>query len=432
MEKIKRFFSNNLGWKILSLLISIFIWFLGMNINNPSTTQTFVLPLEMRNLSTLTEKQLILLNSEILENQKIEIKVRGSRNDIQELQRNSSTIKKPYIDFGPIDISSENNIGEKFYITVHKPELGAKYDVLDTYPRTVEVMLDKEIEVEKNIEVKLEGDLEEEYIVAGNFTVEPSSIIIKGASSIVNNIDEVAIYPDITGKVESFETNSQIFILDRNKNDITKDLSLSTKDASVGINILKHKIVPVNKAETIGSLKSGYRLGNITYSQEVLEIVGSSDDVDKVFEINIEAINLDDKEASFVVIHDLEKIVQSNGGNVSVRNGTPKNLKISVEILEYVTQTFEVPTENLEIKGLKDNMVLAPTFTLVLSGIKEDIENFDVTTIEEVLDLRNFDKEKGPAYLEISLDERYSVKNTPYVYVEVINQEEGFNEEESN
>ncbi len=420
MEKLKKIISNNLGWKILSLLISIFVWFVGMNINNPVMTETFSLPLELRNVYTLDDSKLILLNKEELENETVDIKVRGNRNDLQELKRNQSKMATPYIDFSPVDISSEKNVGTKFSITVHKPNLGSKYEVLDNYPRTVDIVLDKEVYIEKPIEIQTKGTLGDGYITAGNISVEPKSVIINGASTIVDDIARVLVNIDISNKEESFSSDEELIVFNTMGEDITQQLNLSVKNALVNVNILRSKKIPVEKAEIVGELPEHFVLGDVSYSQEYLEVVGEKNDVEVVESIFIEPIDIEGKTEDFVVSHNLERIVKDVNENISVRNGTPKTLKINVEIREFVSKTFSVPTENLNIKGIKDEMVLAPTFNVVVYGLREDIENFDVSTIDDTLDLRNFDESKGIAYIDIELEEGLTIENTPYVYIEIV------------
>ena len=42
-KKIKSFLTTNLYWKALSILLAIGLWFVVMNINNPTEIKTFTL-----------------------------------------------------------------------------------------------------------------------------------------------------------------------------------------------------------------------------------------------------------------------------------------------------------------------------------------------------------------------------------------------------
>ena len=94
-RRIKYFFTNNLYWKALSVLMAIVLWFVVMNINNPTEIKSFTLNISILHEEKLEENNLAILNIDELKAQKAEIKIKGTRTALDELNKryNKENIK---------------------------------------------------------------------------------------------------------------------------------------------------------------------------------------------------------------------------------------------------------------------------------------------------------------------------------------------------
>ena len=52
-EKLKRMLTNNLGLKILSVVLALFTWLIMVNVSNPMMTVTHTIPVEFVNEDVL-------------------------------------------------------------------------------------------------------------------------------------------------------------------------------------------------------------------------------------------------------------------------------------------------------------------------------------------------------------------------------------------
>ena len=52
-EKLKRMLTNNLGLKILSVVLALFTWLIMVNVSNPMMTVTHTVPVEFINEEVL-------------------------------------------------------------------------------------------------------------------------------------------------------------------------------------------------------------------------------------------------------------------------------------------------------------------------------------------------------------------------------------------
>ncbi|MDE6182083.1 MAG: hypothetical protein K2F59_02605, partial [Eubacteriales bacterium] len=108
-QKLKNLFTKNLPWKILSILVSCLLWFVAMNINNPTEIKNFSIPLDLSNLKEETSKKnMVVLNIEELEEIKVEIKLKATRPVLDELTKrfSDSNIK------ASLDITSLTNLSD--------------------------------------------------------------------------------------------------------------------------------------------------------------------------------------------------------------------------------------------------------------------------------------------------------------------------------
>ena len=63
--------SKNFGWKLFSLVCAIILWFIVMNIINPTEIQTYSVNVTLENEDKLNEKGFTVMNKEEIQNTKI-------------------------------------------------------------------------------------------------------------------------------------------------------------------------------------------------------------------------------------------------------------------------------------------------------------------------------------------------------------------------
>ncbi|MFV0440576.1 MAG: YbbR-like domain-containing protein [Lachnospirales bacterium] len=425
MDIVRDFLTKNLRLKLTSIILAVFLWFLGMNINNPTTTQTFVVPLVLRGTETLEEDEIILLNEEDLVDETIEVRIRGRRNDLQDLERNPSASIKPYIDFTPVDITSEKNIGTIVYMSVYKPTLNTKYEVLDTFPRSVEVEMDKIVVVKKPLEVEIEGSTSTDYVLTGDSTVVPEEISFEGASTLIDTISRVVVYTDVSERSSSYSEIGDIVVLDVNGEDISDKFTLETDQAEINVSILKQKDILINKAEVYGEPQSGYKVRDIKYSTEYIHVVGDESELEQITSINLDPIIITNKTDDFIITNDLERILKDVNENLSIRNGTDKLLNIEIDIDEYITKDFVIPKSSLAIRGDVDNLEIADSFTVTVEGFKDEIDVLTEESFSPSLDVRNVSSGMGSMdmHVSVSMPEGATLINEPTIKVTYIEEE---------
>ena len=60
MNKLKELFTKDAGWKLLSLGIALFLWFIVINIENPVETRTFNVSIDILSEEALSDSGFII------------------------------------------------------------------------------------------------------------------------------------------------------------------------------------------------------------------------------------------------------------------------------------------------------------------------------------------------------------------------------------
>ncbi|MDR2899487.1 MAG: hypothetical protein LBU94_04165 [Clostridiales bacterium] len=99
MNKFTAFFMNNLLWKITALLMAMALWFLAENIENPMDYRSYTVTLEIRNLDSLDQYDLVLLNKDRIEQRTVVIGVWANTRILDRITNEDITA---YIDMSPV------------------------------------------------------------------------------------------------------------------------------------------------------------------------------------------------------------------------------------------------------------------------------------------------------------------------------------------
>ena len=118
LNKIKLFLVKNFYFKILSLVLAIILWIIAIKINNPVVARKYSIKLDLLNIRNLSANNLSLLNEKELGDNKIDVDVRATRDDLKFIDKNTDNLKAN-IDFKNIDGSYEQYINKGFSLPVN-------------------------------------------------------------------------------------------------------------------------------------------------------------------------------------------------------------------------------------------------------------------------------------------------------------------------
>lgn len=287
---MKKKLTNNIGLKILSLLVAIGLWLVVINIEDPVSSQSFSnIPVTFSNPSVLTDQGLVY---EVQEGTGVvrTITVYGPRSVVEQL---SSSDVVATADFN--NLTAANTIPVDFNVS----RFSDKITKMKGSINTVKLSIEKEKTIRLVLKVSAVGDVAEGYIL-GNMTPDQNQIIITGAESVVNRISKAVAEVDVTDATANIATYADVMLLDSEGNEIVSD-SITQKVTSVrvSVEVLTTKRVPLS-FNTSGTPADGYALSEtIESNPSLITVAGSASVLKNLSRIDIpaEEINVTDRKS---------------------------------------------------------------------------------------------------------------------------------------
>jgi YbbR domain-containing protein len=195
---VRRFFTENFGWKLLSLASATVLWFWLIAESELATSVS--VPVQFENLPGDLE-----LSSEVVE--RLFLKVRGpvSRLNLEQLSR--ATVL--------LDLSNVNSDGEFTYnLDENTVRLPSGLKLTRVVPSQVRVLFEKRATRDVPVEVRFAGPPPDGYRVA-NVWISPQRVRITGAESHVSRTNNALTDPiDLQSTVGDKDFRTSVYLED--------------------------------------------------------------------------------------------------------------------------------------------------------------------------------------------------------------------------
>lgn len=426
-KKIKSFFTQNLHWKAFSILMAAVLWFIVMNINNPTEVKTFSLEISPLNLEDLEKNNLTILNIDEINEKKIEIKVKATRPVLDELTKKMLKNEiKAYIDLTNIasfEISNEpKNFIAQIKTTLSSiPYPNNNFEILSFTPTSMNLNIDSVITIPKKININKKGTPKSGYI---SMPPELSSEYIKvtGAKSIVDTIENVSVEVDISNQSSRLIKKIPPVAYDKSGN-IIENILFNVPEITINMPIILQDKLAINKPQIQGNLPDGYIIKNITYEPSYIEVIGDTQYLKNLNYIKIPAIDVTNLTKSTEYTFNLNNILQSY--NISMKNPNKNILKVNIEVEKISSKNISVPTSQLNIIGYNDefNISLDETFDLELSGSKDILDKIVVSDINASINLKGLGLGNHKIKIDVNLPENILILNNPEINLSISEKE---------
>ncbi|MBQ4146079.1 MAG: YbbR-like domain-containing protein, partial [Clostridia bacterium] len=178
---MKNIFSNDNSLKVISVIVAILIWIYIIIVLDPAVeVNVRDLPIQFVGEEVLAERGISVVNESATA---ISIKVQGSRKRMGKYDMKTIIAR--------VDMSGINEVGQTSLpveVVVPFENVGISSQSHYNVQITTEELVEKQI----NLDIKTEGSLAENYM-AGDITLSPESVTIKGPKSVVGKINKAGI-----------------------------------------------------------------------------------------------------------------------------------------------------------------------------------------------------------------------------------------------
>lgn len=356
---MKKKLTNNWLLKIGSLVFAFCLWLIVMNIENPTTPQTFSnIEVQFVNTEVLTDQGLVydvLDDTDVIKN----ITVYGPRKTV-ELLKSEDIVAKA--DFN--NLTNVNTIPIKFSTNRFNAEITSIRGSIST----VKLNVEKEKTIRLPLRVNAIGEPAEGYLL-GNITPDQNQITVTGAESIINRIDKAVAEVDVTNATAGIATYVDVKLLNDEEEIVETDrLTRKVTSVRVAVEILETKNVTVHYS-VMGTPADGYvATGEIDSDPAIISIAGPGSVLKNVTRIEVPAEELDitGQSSNMVTTVNLKEYLPNNV--ILADSQYDGKASVTVYIGKTVTKIFRVKDSQLKVIGVPEG------YEATLEGIDSEVE----------------------------------------------------------
>lgn len=261
--------------KLLCLILAGAFWLYVMNEQNPIMTNTFTVPVEVRNL----DRSLVALNVP----KSVRVNVSMSRNGLMQLRSDNI---KAYVDLQNVTDGDYPNTK----IQVSIPGDGEAVSVTPAY---FDLKVDTYAVKSVPITVSFFGEMPDGFKAKLTSTT-PGNLTVAGSSSRVGAVDRAVASVNLTGKKESFSEFDSISVLDANGNTVT-GIDIMPSQVKVAVDVsedAKTANVPLT-AKAKGEPAAGYSVESLSINPSSVTVTAPGSILDHLKSINLGEVDVE-------------------------------------------------------------------------------------------------------------------------------------------
>ena len=327
---------NNIGMKILSVIIAILIWLLVANINDPVITKRFSdVKVEVENESALTENGYAY---EIVEGDQVSFTIKGKKSIVNNMSESDFDViadfsKLSVTDAIPIDVSAEKYDGQ-LEITLGNVN-------------TMKIKKDEITKISVPVNVEINGTVADGYCI-GSKLATPNLMRISGPENLLSNAKEIRAEVDVDGLSKDISTSSKPVLYDNDGNVISNSqIEMEASNIDVFITLWKTKKVKVNLTYT-DKPADGYVVSSFDYEPKTLTIAAPDDELAEIDSLDLDPISLEGLSENYEENVD----VSSNtfpGNAILAEDST--SIRISVKFEKKISRKITFSSSDLKVKN---------------------------------------------------------------------------------
>lgn len=232
---------NKLGSILLSLFVAFGLWLYVINYVSPGSEATYYnIPVVFDGETVLTERNLMISSPE---SASVTLRLSGNRSDLIKINESNIVIK--------VDLTKVYEAGEKqlsYTISYPGDVPNDAFSVESQNPKYINLTVEKRVSNKPiAVQVNFIGSAADGFMAdTENWTLDYSTILVSGPSSVVDLIDHARIDVDLTDRMESLSENYRYILCDAEGNPVdVEKVTTDVAEVRLDVKIQRHKTVPV-------------------------------------------------------------------------------------------------------------------------------------------------------------------------------------------
>lgn len=366
---MKKKIFHNWGLKLVSLLLAVVLWFVAVQINDPSETVTFSgIPVRLTNTELLEQENKVY---EVMDNTDVvRVTIRAPKSVTRDLRASDIV--------AVADVSKLTDINTIAISYSVQGISAAKYDTIRGDHETVRLNVEERASKWIRLISQTTGEVAEGYLVM-NASADQTTIQVTGPESAVDRISYAQVEVDVSGVSTSMSlyVEPKLYDADGNLLDLPSVVT-NVSNIHMAIEVLAVKEVPV-VPDVTGTPAEGYlATGRLECDPAVVRIAGMPAAIAAVSSIPIPAEQLDITGATGNVVNivNIKEYLKENVRLADNSFNGRVTLTAYVEPIE--ERTIVLKREDFDFLNVPEGYELELVepevgYRLTLSGLEEDV-----------------------------------------------------------
>ena len=393
--RIRSFFTENLGLKLMSLVCALLLWLLVVNVDDPTQSRNFTATVSVKHENVLTDAGKYY---ELPSGNTVTFRVTARRSIIEDLSSSdfAVTADMRYLEDDvrvPVEIAAKR----------HKSQVS-----ISSKTHYLTVSVGDQSETTFMVKAKTTGTPANGFAV-GNIEVTPDVISVEGPVEVVSKIDTVAVTCDVDGQSADVSATAAPKLYDENGAEIDMtELTLSADSVDITVDLVSVQEVKLS-VETRGELQEGLELDEITTDPESIRLQGDSEKLNSLTTLVIPSsvINLSEVTEDFSTTIDITSYLPDG---ISLAEGEDSQVQIKISVLTTTSKTFKVNTNNLTVRNLGEGLEAAFTrknISVTVTALPSELAELKSSAIVGSVDASGLSAGTHTVAVVLDLDEAY-------------------------
>lgn len=382
-------FTMDIGWKLLSLVIAIGLWFMVINTENPLETRSYTANIQLQNEEALFERGYVVVNEDEITSTRVTVRLRGQRLALDTLSQ-SSTKVQAVVD---LDNAIYSYNGEPVSVPVKIVIPSVVNDSFEILSKSVQtVTVDIQPYINNDFEVKaVVNNTDSDTVQLANAVASPGTVTVYGAKSVVNSIAEVRaeVNPEILEDGMVITTAPVAYDAEGN---VVDKVTFSSNELSVKIGMDEMKSVRV-AVDVTGRAAEGYEVTGIYVSPDTVDVAGKASDLSGVSIIRLPDIDVTGIDSNIIKEFSVEDYLPE-GLRIIGADGSDK-ITVTVSVEEETTKEIVIPAESIAVEGtLEEGLsahIAGRDMTITISGAGSVISTVEADDIKAYVDVDGYE-----------------------------------------